>query len=132
MEIIMNIVFLDAFTTNRGDISWNELKELGNFTYYDRTPQSLIIERAKEADIIITNKTQITKETFAHLPKLKYICVAATGVNIVDLSAAKERGIPVSNVIGYSTNSVSQIVFGHIMNFVTKIFSTQLPISSPI
>jgi glycerate dehydrogenase len=117
----MNIVFLDAKTTNSGDFSWTSFDELGNFVYYDRTANNMVIERALNADVIITNKTVISRDIIAQLPKLKYICIAATGVNVVDLNAAKERGIPVSNVVGYSTNSVVQIVFGHILNLVTKI-----------
>jgi glycerate dehydrogenase len=117
----MKIVFLDAYTTNKGDLSWNELHKLGDFKTYDRTPADLIHERTKEADIIITNKAPITRQTINSLPNLKYICVAATGVNIVDIDAAAEKGIPVSNVAGYSTSSVAQIVFGHILNLVTKI-----------
>ena len=117
----MNIVFLDAYTVNNGDLPWGDLKQLGTLTNYDRTPINLIQERAENADIVITNKTPLTKETINNLLKLKYICVAATGVNIVDLDAAKKRSIPISNVTEYSTNSVTQIVFGHILNLVTKI-----------
>ena len=117
----MNIVFLDAFTTNRGDLSWEKFNSLGSFTYYDRTKQDKVIERAYNADIIITNKVLITADIMDKLPKLKYICVAATGYNVVDVQAAKKRNIPVSNVAGYSTDSVAQIVFAHIMNLLNRI-----------
>jgi glycerate dehydrogenase len=121
MEPVMKIVFLDAYTTNKGDLSWSELHELGDFKTFERTPLSLIHERVKDADIIITNKAPLSKQTIENLPNLKYICVAATGVNIVDIDAAAEKGISVSNVAGYSTRSVAQIVFAHILNLVSKI-----------
>ncbi|MCF7792320.1 MAG: D-2-hydroxyacid dehydrogenase [Victivallales bacterium] len=117
----MNIVFLDAYTTNPGDLSWKSINSLGSLTVYDRTEQNKIIERAKKADIIITNKVPLLSETLSMLPKLQYICVAATGVNIVDLEYAGYKNIPVSNVVGYSTASVAQTVFAHILNLLNKI-----------
>ena len=116
----MNIVFLDAYTANRGDLSWEQFSAFGEFICYNRTGNEKIIKRSVNADIIITNKTCITDDILSQLPKLKYICVAATGVNIVDLKAAGKRDIPVSNVVGYSTNSVAQNVFSHILNLVNK------------
>ena len=106
----MKIVFLDAFTANPGDQSWSAFEALGECAFYDRTPVSEIVERAAEAEIIITNKAPLTRETLSGLPKLKYIGVIATGFNIVDVAAAKERGILVANVPGYGTPSVAQAV----------------------
>ncbi len=109
----MKIVVLDGYTENPGDISWEPLSSLGEFTVYERTsydPHSidLIVERAKDAEIVYTNKTPITKEVLDRLPKLKYIGVLATGYNIVDTAYAKEKGIPVSNIPTYGTAAVAQ------------------------
>ena len=89
----MKIVILDCYTLNPGDISWTGFETLGDFTTYDRTPSDKIIERSEDADIILTNKTIINKDTIKKLPKLKYIGVLATGYNIVDVNAANERNI---------------------------------------
>lgn len=107
----MKIVILDGLTANPGDLSWDALKEFGEVIVYDRTNPDELIERAKDADILLTNKTVISAENLDQLPKLKYISVLATGTNIVDTAAARKRGIPVSNVPGYSTHSVAQQVF---------------------
>ncbi|MCW5551207.1 MAG: D-2-hydroxyacid dehydrogenase [Verrucomicrobiae bacterium] len=107
----MNIVVLDGFTLNPGDLSWDELKQLGTCAIYDRTPPSQVNPRASGADIVLTNKTIINRETLQALSELKYIGVLATGTNVVDLSAARERGIPVTNVPAYSTASVAQATF---------------------
>lgn len=107
----MKIVILDGLTANPGDLSWEPLNEYGDVTVYDRTAPAELIERAKDAEILVTNKTVIDAEALARLPKLKYITVLATGTNIVDLAAARGRGIAVSNVPGYSTHSVAQQVF---------------------
>lgn len=107
----MKIVILDGLTANPGDLSWEPLKEFGEVEVHDRTAPEELIARADEADILVTNKTVIDAEAMAQLPKLRYITVLATGTNIVDLAAARERGIPVSNVPGYSTHSVAQQVF---------------------
>lgn len=109
----MKIVILDGFTENPGDLSWGPISSLGDFTVYERTsydPKNIgqIIKRAKEADILFTNKTPITKEVIDNLPKLKYIGVLATGYNIVDTAYAKEKGIPVSNIPTYGTAAVAQ------------------------
>jgi glycerate dehydrogenase len=105
------IVVLDGYTLNPGDLSWAELETLGACTVYDRTPADLVRERAASADIVLTNKVALDRETIAALPRLKYIGVLATGYNVVDLQAAGERGIPVTNVPAYSTESVAQMVF---------------------
>ncbi len=102
------IVILDSFTLSPGDLSWAALERLGAVTFYDRTPAHLIIERSLEADILLTNKTPLDATTLAALPKLKYIGVLATGHNVVDSKAARERSIPVTNVPEYGTPSVAQ------------------------
>lgn len=107
----MKIVILDGNATNPGDLNWDSLKKLGELIVYDRTPKEEITERAKGATIVITNKTPIGKEEINQLPDLKYIGVIATGFNIIDIVAAKEKGIIVTNVPGYSTSSVVQLVF---------------------
>ena len=117
----MKIVFLDAYTTNPGDISLSEISALGELFCYDRTLEKQIVGRAKEADVVITNKTSLSADTIKRLPKLKYICVAATGFNIVDIAAARKYDVPVSNVKAYSTDSVAQLVFSHILNLMIKI-----------
>ena len=104
-----HIVALDGYAANPGDLSWDEMKTLGECTVYDRTAPSELLERAKEADILLTNKVVITGEHMAALPRLKYIGVMATGYNIVDTAAAKERGIIVTNIPAYSTDSVPLI-----------------------
>ena len=107
----MKIVVVDGYTLNPGDLSWNMLSALGELMVYDRTPIELIVERCKEATIVLTNKVPFSKETLVALPNLKYISVLATGYNIIDTAAAKEQGVLVSNVPGYGTASVAQHVF---------------------
>ncbi|ODS82505.1 MAG: glycerate dehydrogenase [Cytophagaceae bacterium SCN 52-12] len=117
----MNIIVLDGYTLNPGDLEWTELEKLGNLTVYDRTPPGEVAGRAREADAVIVNKQKLNRETLAQLPQLKYIGVSATGVNNVDLAAAKEFGISVTNVGGYSTNSVAQHTFGLILALTNHI-----------
>ncbi|MFA6540902.1 MAG: D-2-hydroxyacid dehydrogenase [Bacteroidota bacterium] len=107
----MNIVVLDGFTLNPGDLQWNELQSLGKCTVHDRTLPGEIIERAKDAEIVLTNKVVLSREIIARLPNLKYIGVLATGYNVVDTAAAKEKNIVVTNVPAYSTISVAQTAF---------------------
>jgi glycerate dehydrogenase len=107
----MNIVVLDGFAMNPGDLDWSSLRSLGDCTIYDRTAPLEIVERSKNAAVIITNKVPLSKDTLSQLPHLKYIGVTATGYNIVDIAAAKAHGIIVTNVPAYSTNSVAQLVF---------------------
>jgi len=107
----MKIVVLDGYTLNPGDLSWDELYTLGDVMIYDSTPHDKILERAVGAEILITNKTTLTKEILDNLPDLKYIGVLATGYNIVDTSEAKRRNITVTNVPAYSTMSVAQLTF---------------------
>lgn len=111
----MKIVVLDGFTANPGDLSWDELEKLGNVTIYDRTQPSETVARATDAEIVLTNKVIIGREEMARLPHLLYIGVLATGYNVVDLEAAKERGIIVTNIPAYSTDSVAQMVFAHLL-----------------
>ena len=117
----MNIVVLDGYTTNPGDLSWEWLNKLGQAKIYDRTPDELIIPRASNCEIIITNKTPLTAEILAQLPKLKYIGLLSTGYNIVDCAEAKKRGIPVSNIPAYSTNAVAQLVFAMILTLTNQV-----------
>jgi glycerate dehydrogenase len=107
----MNIVVLDAFTLNPGDLDWTELQSLGPCAIYDRTPPAELPRRAANADILLTNKTELASAVIQNLPALKYIGVLATGTNVVDLAAARARGIPVTNVPAYSTKSVAQLTF---------------------
>jgi len=104
----MNIVVLDGFTLNPGDLSWDPLKVLGPCEIHDRTPPAAVLPRAANAEIILTNKTILTHADLGRLPKLKYIGVLATGTNIVELAAARERGLIVTNVPTYGTKSVAQ------------------------
>lgn len=119
----MKIAILDAYALNPGDLSWNKIKELGECTIYDRTPAELVLDRAKEADAIFTNKVVLSSETINQLPNLKFIGVLATGYNVVDIEAARKSGIPVCNIPAYSTQSVAQMVFSHILNFTQNISS---------
>jgi glycerate dehydrogenase len=121
MEKRMKIVELDGYAANPGDLSWEPLQELGELTVYDRTPASLVVERAKDADIILINKVLITDEVLSQLPRLKYIGVLATGYNVVDVKAATKRGIVVTNIPAYSTESVAQMTFAHILNITNRI-----------
>jgi glycerate dehydrogenase len=113
----MKITVLDGYTLNPGDNSWEEVSKLGTFVCHDRTPGELIVERAKDADILLTNKTPLSADTLAKLPKLKFISVLATGYNIVDVKAARARGIAVSNVPIYGTDAVAEYVFALLLNF---------------
>ncbi|AJY73667.1 D-2-hydroxyacid dehydrogenase [Paenibacillus beijingensis] len=117
----MNIVVLDGFTLNPGDLSWKDLETLGKVSIFDRTREEQIIERAQEAQIVLTNKTPLTAKTLSKLPALKYIGVLATGYNIVDFKAAKELGITVTNVPGYSTGSVAQLVFALLLELCNQV-----------
>ncbi|MDO4496258.1 MAG: D-2-hydroxyacid dehydrogenase [Bacteroidales bacterium] len=110
------IVVLDGYTANPGDLSWSELAALGNLEVYDRTAPNEVIDRAAEAEIILTNKVLIGEQEMTLLPKLRYIGVLATGYNVVDIDAAHRRGIVVTNIPAYSTMSVAQMVFAHLLN----------------
>ena len=116
----MNIVILDGYSANPGDLSWDELKTMGEVTVYDRTSPSETVARAAEADIVLTNKVIVGREEMSQLPHLKYIGVLATGYNVVDIDAAHERGITVTNVPAYSTESVAQMVFAHLLTVTNR------------
>ena len=118
---IMNIVVLDGYTLNPGDLTWKDLEALGQCTVYDRTEPKEVVPRAKDADIAITNKTMLSSDVIKQLPKLKYIGVLATGYNVVDIEAARHAGIPVTNVPAYSTPSVAQLVFAHLLNLAHHV-----------
>lgn len=107
----MHLVILDGYTLNPGDLSWSEIESLANVTNHDRTPHGEVAARIGAADAVLTNKVPISAEIFAACPTLKYIGVTATGYNIIDIAAAKKAGVTVTNVPGYSTNSVAQTVF---------------------
>jgi glycerate dehydrogenase len=104
----MKIVVLDGYALNPGDLSWDSLKQLGEVEIYDRTPEELVVERVDEADVVLTNKTRLSRATLAQAPTLKYIGVLATGYNIVDTQSARELGIVVTNIPTYGTASVAQ------------------------
>ena len=116
----MKIVILDGYTANPGDLSWKELEKMGSLTVYERTRPEETVARAADADIVLTNKVIISREVMAQLPCLKYIGVLATGYNVVDIQAAHERGIVVTNVPAYSTESVAQMVFAHLLNATNR------------
>ena len=107
----MSIVVLDGYTLNPGDLSWDRVAALGELTVYDRTPEELIVARIGNAPYIFTNKTPITRATMDRCPELKFIGVLATGYNLIDVDAAKEKGIAVTNIPTYGTPAVAQMVF---------------------
>lgn len=117
----MNIVELDGYAANPGDLSWEPLKAFGQLTVYPRTAPDEIVERAKDADAVLVNKVNMTDEIMAQLPRLKYIGVLATGYNVVDIDAAHRRGIVVTNIPAYSTDSVVQMTFAHILNITNHV-----------
>lgn len=112
---------LDGFTTNPGDLDWSALESLGETTVYERTAPDEVLERSRSAQALLTNKTVLAAKTIAALPELKYIGVLATGYNVVDLDAALRHGVVVTNVPAYSTPSVAQMVFAHILNITQRV-----------
>lgn len=116
-----NAVILDGYTENPGDLNWDYLESVFNLTVYDRTPKDLVIERAKDAEVVIVNKVAITREILEKLPKLEFVATLATGFNQLDTVALRERNIPVSNIPSYSTNAVAQTVFSFILEFTNRI-----------
>ncbi len=117
----MNIVVLDYHTLNPGDLDDSNLTRLGEVSAYERTSESRVIERAKDAEIILTNKVPLCADTLSKLPKLKYIGVLATGTDAIDIEAADKLGIRVCNVPAYSTESVVQMIFSHILNHTQQV-----------
>ena len=117
----MRIVILDGLTTNPGDVSWEPLERLGSLTVFDRTAPGDVVARAADADVVLTNKAIVGREQIAALPQLKYVGVLATGFNIVDVAAARERGIPVCNVPEYSTPNVVQATWALILELANRV-----------
>ena len=117
----MKIVVLDGYAANPGDVSWEAMQSLGELTVYDSTAPDEVLERVAEADAVLTNKVVITAAMMAQLPALKYIGVLATGYNVVDVKAAREQGIIVTNIPAYSTDSVAQLTFAHILNITHRV-----------
>lgn len=117
----MKIVVLDGFTLNPGDLSWSELEALGDCTVYDRTALEELLDRAGEAEAVLTNKAPLDAGAIAQMPRLRYIGVLATGFNIVDVEAARSRNIAVTNVPGYSTDSVAQLTFALLLELTHHV-----------
>lgn len=117
----MNITVLDGFSLNPGDLSWDAMARLGNLQVYDRTSREDTYERAKDSEILITNKTRIEADLMARLPKLRYIGVLATGYNVVDIDAARKHDVTVTNIPAYSTMSVAQQVFALLLAVTNRV-----------
>lgn len=117
----MNIVVLDGYAANPGDLSWEPFRQFGELTVYPRTAAEDVIARASKADIILTNKVQFPREVLQQLPQLKLIAILATGYNTVDCEAARQLGIVVANIPAYSTESVVQMVFAHLLNVCLRV-----------
>lgn len=117
----MKIVVLDGYGVNPGDLSWGKLGELGELTVYERTAPEEVLTRTEEAEIVLTNKVVLSAEILCKLPKLKYIGVLATGYNVVDTEAARAQGVAVTNIPAYSTDSVVQMTFAHILNITNRV-----------
>lgn len=116
----MKIVALDGYTLNPGDLAWDQIESLGDLTVYERSSPEQVAERCRDAEIILTNKAIVSRAVIESLPALRYIGITATGYNVVDIEAARERGIPVSNAAGYSSPSVAQHVFSLLLALCTR------------
>lgn len=119
----MKICILDGYSLNPGDLDWSPVERLGDVTLFDRTPADKIVERAADADIVLTNKVPFSANTLRQLPRLRFICVLATGYNIIDIEAAARQGVVVANIPAYSTMSVAQMAFAHILNITNHVAS---------
>ena len=117
----MKIVILDGYSVNPGDLSWDALREMGDVEVYDRTSPEEVVTRAEKAEIVLTNKVVLDKPALDRLPSLRYIGVLATGYNVVDLEETRRRGITVTNIPAYSTDSVAQMTFAHILNITNRV-----------
>jgi glycerate dehydrogenase len=126
----MKIIALDGRTLNPGDLSWEGLSNFGEYEIHDFTPKEQVVERGRPADILLVNKVVLGKNELAQLPNLKCICVTATGYNNVDLQAARERGIPVCNAVGYSTDSVAQHVFALLLALTNKVYQHHISVQA--
>lgn len=119
----MKICILDGYSLNPGDLDWSPVERLGDVTLFDRTPADKIVERAADTDIVLTNKVPFSADTLRQLPRLRFICVLATGYNIIDTEAAARQGVVVANIPAYSTMSVAQMAFAHILNITNHVAS---------
>ena len=119
----MKICILDGYSLNPGDLDWSPVERLGDVTLFDRTPADKIVERAADADIVLTNKVPFSADSLRQLPRLRFICVLATGYNIIDTEAAARQGVVVANIPAYSTMSVAQMAFAHILNITNHVAS---------
>lgn len=117
----MKIVILDGYTVSQDDLSWSILDELAEIEVYDRTSAEDVVKRCKDAEMVLTNKVVLDSFTLNQLPRLMYIGVLATGYNVVDLEAAEKQNIVVTNIPAYSTKSVAQMVFSHLLNIVSMV-----------
>ena len=118
----MNVVILDGYSVTQQDLNWQAMEALGvQLTVYDRTSADQTLERCREAEAVLTNKVVLTSESISALPHLRYIGVLATGYNVVDGEAARKRGIAVTNIPAYSTESVAQLVFAHLLNIANSV-----------
>ncbi|MBP3588651.1 MAG: D-2-hydroxyacid dehydrogenase [Clostridia bacterium] len=119
----MNIVILDGYTENPGDLSWDALAELGTLTVYDRTPKETeeIIRRIGDAEIVFTNKTPLTAEIFDRCPAIRYVGLLSTGYNIADIDAARRHGIPVTNIPAYGTTAVAQAAMALLLEITNRV-----------
>ena len=117
----MKIVVLDGHALNPGDLSWDCLRQFGEVTVYDRTPEDMVVNRIGDADIILLNKVVITADILDRCPSIKLICVLATGYNVVDCNAAQQRGIPVCNVPAYGTDAVAQFTFALLLEICHQV-----------
>ncbi len=115
------IVVLDGYTLNPGDLSWNELEKTGEVRVYDRTGKEDVIERIGDSDIVLTNKTLITREIIEACPDIRYIGCLSTGYNVVDLNAARERGIVVTNIPAYGTEAVAQFTMALLLEITSRV-----------
>lgn len=119
----MKICILDGYSLNPGDLDWSPVERLGDVTLFDRTSADKIVEHAADADIVLTNKVPFSADTLRQLPRLRFICVLATGYNIIDTEAAARQGVVVANIPAYSTMSVAQMAFAHILNITNHVAS---------
>jgi glycerate dehydrogenase len=117
----MKLVYADAYTLNPGDLDWAPIKALGDVTFYDRTSSAELIDRIQDAELLLVNKVKLNREVIEQLPKLRYIGVTATGYDIIDLAAATEKGIVVTNVRGYSSDSVAQVTFALLLELTLHV-----------
>lgn len=117
----LHIVFLDSHALNPGDLAWTALEAFGTLTVYDRSEADDVVERAADAEVILLNKTPLRREHFPRLPRLRLVCVAASGYDVVDVAAAREYGIPVCNCAGYGTRAVAQMVLAHLLEVTNRV-----------